>query len=390
MANRISVRERGAPTREEGVVFDLFDKHVNFISGGIVQGAGFIFGLELTTADLIKGIELRASALASTKLYRRFEGSVRLPKVGDEKTHAEIWFSYLRRTEDNFFGIGPLINDESQTNFDLEQRSYNGLFYRNFTDRFQAGVYVRVANSGSFNGENDHDIPMDQLFSGNPNVVPITSWAPGFQTNTKILSYGVYSEYDLRNNEHGLTKGAYLYGRFASADGLAYPNNPVFQDYGWLEGEMDARVYLPLLSDRTSLALRAYSNVHTPKGGSQIPFHDLSFLGGRMYLRGFPTYRFRANNSLLFSGELRQTVWKMSEQRGADLVVFADTGQVWGDNRSQSNPAVLMNKDFDSRNWRAGFGGSLQFRYSKNFALRIEAGASNERTLIYFSFSRGF
>ena len=192
--------------------------------------------------------------------------------------------------------------------------------------------------------------------SGNPSVVPITRWAPGFQTNTKIFSYGVYGEYDRRNDDQGLTKGFYLYGRFASADGLNYDNNPVFQDYGWLETELDARGYVPLFSDRTSLAVRAYSDLKSPKGGSQIPFYDLAIVGGRSYVRGFPDYRFRGNNSLLFSGELRQTVWRRTENQGLDVFGFADVGQVWGDNRSKTNPAVIQNDDFDSRNWRTGAG----------------------------------
>jgi len=247
-----------------------------------------------------------------------------------------------------------------------------------------------VANTGTFNGDDHNDIPMDQLFSGNPGVVPITRWAPGFQTNTKIFSYGVYGEYDRRNNDQGLTKGFYLYGRFASADGLNYDNNPVFQDYGWLETELDARGYVPLFSDRTSLAVRAYSDLKSPKGGSQIPFYDLAIVGGRSYVRGFPDYRFRGNNSLLFSGELRQTVWRRTENQGLDVFGFADVGQVWGDNRSKTNPAVIQNDDFDSRNWRTGSGGGVQYRISKSFAARVELGHSNERNMIYFSFTHGF
>src|SRR5262249_24902344 len=176
LSNRFSNHERGAPVREDLITIKMFNKYVNAISGGIAYGAGLSFGMEFTTADLIKGVEFRATALTSTKLYRRFEGIVYFPKIGDERTHAELWFSYLRRTKDRFFGIGPRFPKDLQTNFDLEQRSFNSAVYRDFTDRFQAGVYTRVANNGTFNGDNDKDIPMNQLFSGNPNVIPITRW----------------------------------------------------------------------------------------------------------------------------------------------------------------------------------------------------------------------
>lgn len=390
ITSRVSTRERRAPDREELVAINLGDKHFNAITGGLRQGAGVPLGLEFTSANLFKWVEFRVSALTSTRLYRRFEAGAYIPVIGDENTHAEIWVSYLRRTEDNFFGVGPRFPKDFQTNYDLEQRAVNAVFYHNFAIGLQAGAYVRAANSGTFNGENDNDIPMSQLFPGNPNTNPGARWSPGFQTNAKILSYGVYGEYDRRSNDRGLTRGVYFYGRFASADGLNYDNRSVFQDYGWLETEFDARAYIPLFSDRTSLAIRAYSELKSPKGGSQIPFYELAYLGGRSQLRGFPNYRFRGNNNLLFSGELRQTVWRKSESAGLDVFGFTDVGQVWGDNRSKTDPAIFRNRDFDSGNWRTGAGGGVQYRLSKSFAFRVEAGLSNERALLYFSFSRGF
>ena len=153
---------------------------------------------------------------------------------------------------------------------------------------------------------------------------------------------------------------------------------------------MDARGYIPLGGDKTSLALRAYALLKDPRGDSQIPFYDMAYLGGRMYVRGFRSYRFRGDNAALASVELRQTVWTQQERRGLDVFVFGDAGQVWGDNRSRINPAILANKDFSSSNYRAGMGGGLQYRYSHAFAARIEVGHSHERTLIYFSVSRGF
>ena len=390
ISNRATTYERNAPIRVDITSIDLIDKKVKAITGGIRQGAGLTFGLQFATANLFKWVELRASAVSSTKLYRYFEGAAYFPIVGNENTHGEVWFGYLRRIEDGFFGIGPRIPNTSQTNYDLEERSYNASLFHDFTKDIQAGIYVKFANTGTFNGEDDSDIPMDQLFSGNPNVVPITNWAPGFQTNTKILSYGVFGEWDARDNERGLTKGFYVYGRFASADGLEYKNNPVFQDYGWLETELDGRAYIPILSDQTSLAIRAYSGIISLKGGSQIPFYNMSFLGGRRYLRGFKNFRFFGNNCLLFSGEVRQTIWQRSDQQGLDINFFADVGQVWGDNRSQTDPAVIQNKHFSGSNWRTGSGGGITFRVSKNFAARVDLGHSNERNLIYFTFSRGF
>ena len=387
-ASRVKVFTRNGPTRESWNTIDLGTKYFRAVVGGFEQGASIGFGVQLTTADSIRFVEFRVTALTSPNLYRRFEGEAYFPQVFDKNTHADVWFDYLRRTKDKFFGIGSLVPNTSQTNFDLEQRSYNASLYHDFAERLQVGGYFSLSNSATYRGQRDRDIPIDILFSGDPSTVPVTRWTPGLRTNVKILSYGGFAEYDLRNNASGLTRGAYFYGRVGSAQGLK--DEPAFSDYGWLEAELDARGYVPLGSDKTSLAVRGYASLKDPRGGSQIPFYDLSFLGGRMYGRGFQNYRYRGNNSVLGSAELRQTVWTQSEDRGLDVFGFGDAGQVWGDNRSRTDPAILANDDFDSRKWRASVGGGVQYRYSRGFAGRVEIGHSHERNLIYFSITRGF
>jgi hypothetical protein len=387
-ADRIRTFRRYAPIRESWTTINLGTKYVRGVFGGLEQGASIGLGVQFTTADIVPGVELRATLLTSAKLYRRFQGEVYVPKVVDENTHANLWFDYLRRTKDNFFGIGPTVPKTSMTNYDIERRSYNASLYHNFGSHIVLGGYATISNSATYTGQRDTDTPIDQLFSGDPNVVPITAWAPGLKMNTRILSYGAFAQYDLRNNAVGLTKGAYFYGRIGSNDGLE--NKGDFSDYGWLVGEMDARGYIPLGTDKTVLALRGFALLKNPRGGSQIPFYDLSYLGGRMYVRGFLDFRFRGNNAALASAELRQTVWTQREDRGLDVFAFGDAGQVWGDNRSTTDPAVLANQDFSSSNYHASVGGGLQYRYSRGLAGRLEIGHSHERNLIYFSISRGF
>ena len=388
LTSRMKAFSRNGPTRESWNTIDLGTKYFRGVVGGFEQGASIGLGVQLTTADKFRFVEFRVTALTSPNLYRRFEGEAYFPRVFDEHTHADVWFDYLRRTKDNFFGIGSLIPNTSQTNFDLEQRSYNASLYHDFAERLQLGGYFSLSNSATHRGQRDRDIAIDRLFSGDPGTVPVAQWAPGLLSNAKILSYGGFAEYDLRNSSRGLTRGAYFYGRVGSAQGLK--DNPAFSDYGWLEAELDARGYIPLGSDKTSLAVRGYASLKDPRGGSQIPFYDESFLGGRMYGRGFKTFRFRADNMALGSAELRQTVWAQSEDRGLDVFGFGDAGQVWGDNRSRTDPAILANQDFDEGKWRASVGGGVQYRYSRSFAGRVEIGHSHERNLIYFSITRGF
>lgn len=387
-SNRTVQRDRNGPRRENLQAIHVAGKHVNALIGGFDQGAGFGFGVELTTAEKLPVVELRARALVSTRFYRRFEAGVYVPHLFDsEKTHLDLWFNYQKRTRDNFFGIGPRTPDDSaETNFASDERSYNLVVSHDVAEKVQVGAYARLANTNAYRGKDDNDIPIDTFFSPNPAVTPITRFLPGLYTNAQIFSYGGFAELNFRNNEVGLPKGGYGYVRIASSEGK---NDPI-TEFGWNEVELDGRAYIPLGSDFTSLALRAFVELRDPKDGRQIPFYEQAYFGGRSHGRGFRNFRFRGNNSLLFSVEPRRTVWKQSETKGLDAFVFGDGGQVWGDNRSNTNPLILANDKFRSENWRFSVGSGVQYRMSKSFAVRIEVGHSNEANMVFFSVGRGF
>src|SRR5262249_10092744 len=132
LASRVKVLSRNGPTRESWYTIDLGTKYFRGVVGGFEQGATIGPGVQVTTADLFRFVEFRGTAVTSPNLYRRFEGEAYFPRVFDKNTHADVWFDYLRRPKDNFFGIGPRIPNTSQTNFDLEQRSYNASLYHDF------------------------------------------------------------------------------------------------------------------------------------------------------------------------------------------------------------------------------------------------------------------
>lgn len=390
ITDRVKVREYLAPWRENYAAIRIGPKYINGILGGFEQGSGLGLGVEFTTADKFSWVELRATAIISTLWFRRARLDAHFPEIGDERTHADVWFNYLLVRAWNFYGIGPRTPRSQRTSFHLEERSYHGLLQRDFTKRFRAGVFAGLSNTGARNGDNDDVPPINTFFSGNPAVIPITAFAPGLDMNAEIAHYGVYGEYDGRSNTTGLTKGFYLYGMLGSWDGI--DNGALFTDWGWLWTILDGRVYIPLGSDKTSFAARVFTSLENPKGGSQIPFYYQAFLGGRMYVRGFREYRFRANNALILQTELRRTVWAVNDDntRGVDVHVFGDGGQVWGDNRSKTDLQVIANKSFSSIKWRFGVGGGFTYRHNRAFAVRLELGHSNETNLVYWSLTRGF
>jgi hypothetical protein len=341
---------RQVPLRETLTAIGLGSPYAHAIVGGFEQGAGIGGGLQVTTGRAVPAVEFRGAALISTQRYERYDLEAFLPSIGGSRNHADVWFSYAQRDTD-FYGIGPGTSEDLETAFAIDRRSVQGSLYRDLADHAQGGLYAQVMDTSSLLG--------------------------GQRTSSQILSYGTFFSYDTRDNSSGLTRGLNLFGRVASADGVGRRN--LAPKYGWIEAEFDARAHAPLGSPRTALLLRSRGQFKTATGdGGEIPYYDLSWLGGRQFLRGYHSYRFRDNNVMLLSSELQHTVYAITGLRGVDVFASADTGQVWGD------------QDFDSRNWESGFGGGLQYRHSRNIAARVEAARSHERVLLYASMSRGF
>lgn len=394
LSSRAISRDRNGPRRESLQAFKVV-KYLNGVAGGFEQqGAGFGVGLEATTADLIPFVEAYGRALVSTRLYRTGEAGVYINPQG--KTKGNVYFNYTRRTQDNFFGIGPRTSELLETDYATEQRSIGGNVSHKFFKFLEGGLYGRFSNTGAFKSVNTdrNDIVINALFTGNPRTTDLTRFLPGLNQNVELVTYGGYGELDLRNNDKGLTRGGYFYGRIGSVEGIENGSNN-FNDFGWLETELDGRVYIPVLSRKTSVALRAYADLRNPRGGSQIPFYELASIGGRNNLRGFDNLRFRGENLAVFSAEIRQTIWTMDEDQGIDLVGWVDGGQVWGDNRNKINPLlasplIRQNDRFLDENYRIGAGGGVTYRFNKSTAFRADVGASNEKVQAYFSVSRGF
>src|SRR6185503_15388068 len=153
ITERVEDRDQyGFPARLSTTAINFGNKHFNVLFGGIERGAGVVFGGEVTTADSLRWVELRFQALVSTSLYQAYIGDAYFKAVGDENTHADVWFRYLRRRHDNFFGIGPTVDESLETNYSTEERSYNATLYHDFSKAVRAGLWVSVSNSNAVEG----------------------------------------------------------------------------------------------------------------------------------------------------------------------------------------------------------------------------------------------
>ena len=80
---------------------------------------------------------------------------------------------------------------------------------------------------------------------------------------------------------------------------------------------------MPILREAWVLSFRGRVQTATDKDGQQTPFFMLPALGGGSSLRGYSSWRFRDQNSLLLQAE-----WRIIVNRYLDLAFFYDTGKV--------------------------------------------------------------
>ena len=194
---------REVPLRETLTAIPLGTVYARALVGGFDQGAGIGGGVQLTSANAIPVVELRAAALTSTQRYQRFDLEAFMPNIGGGRNHADVWFSHLQR-ETDFFGIGPDTSLDLETQFAIVQRSYQGSLYRDVADHLQAGVYAQFMSADTSLGSS-----------------AIVTF-PGVVSNAQIMSYGGFVAYDTRNNAIGLTSGLDLYARVASAGDIGH------------------------------------------------------------------------------------------------------------------------------------------------------------------------
>ena len=107
---------RNIPLRETLTAIGLPSKTLNKpymrvkgVLGGFAQGSGIAGGAQLTTAEAIPHLQLRANFLTSTDLDHRLDLEAVL-NTNNNRNHLDAWFTYMKRGND-FYGVGPGSSD---------------------------------------------------------------------------------------------------------------------------------------------------------------------------------------------------------------------------------------------------------------------------------------
>jgi outer membrane protein assembly factor BamA len=327
-------------------------------------GASSGIGPEITPyiRDLFgTGIDVEAPLLVTYKRYESYQLIGRVPVIareGSRLVSLDLSTGYRSRAADNFFGLGNDTEYASRSRFRSVIREAAARLNVRLNDKWTTSVQVRHSNVGI---TEPYAEPSAQEAFQNAAV-------PGLLTGARLLSTSVAVERNTtdeivpsRGGVHRLEAGLHE----GSGRG----------DFSYWKYQYNGEHYFPLSGDgRKVIAIRGRVETNQEKGGSEVPFFDLPYVGGRSTIRGYDSFRFIDKTAASFGAEYRYRIW-----RHFDVGLFVDQGQV------APEPGDLRLDGFHT-----GYGARIVMRPSSKYAVSLDAGRSDERWKFYIDFTSGF
>ena len=222
--------------------------------------------------------------------------------------------------------------------------------------------------------EKDEDVPFTV------DVFPDLDGIQGGQTIPISLSL-------IFNNRHDITRPTRGWSVIAEVERV---DRALGSDYEYTRLSADASYVLPLVTRRQLLAFRV-GGEYFIGDLEDIPFYNLSYLGGDDTLRGYFYKRFLGTSRVLGTFEYRLKLidfqfFELWEVR-IDGVGFVETGRVFIDDDQ-------VDENFFERlvkNWQLSYGGGIRIALGQAILARIDVGFSDEESgLVYLTFNHTF
>ncbi|EON76527.1 outer membrane protein, OMP85 family [Lunatimonas lonarensis] len=275
-------------------------------------------------------------------------------------TPADRWFFLGRLRYQSFpllyFGIGPDTPQEYVARVDAHQLWLKERVLRQVKNNLFFGLEVDYQRLGQ--------VEFVPAKPGQSVSLPLGA------SGSANLGLGLGLVYDDRHNVLNVRKGAF-------SELAIFNYNPFSSSaFNFSSLIFDTRFFRPL-SDRTVLAFQMFGQ----SMWGEVPFNQLSLMGGESLMRGYYTGRYRDNNQLATQAEIRFLPINLGFTNRLGAAVFAGTSQVF--------PAwerLAMDK------WVVSGGGGLRFLLfpKKDIYTRLDWALTREGSGFYFFIGEAF
>jgi len=324
-----------------------------YSGGGFTLGAGYM--KHVSSYNLL---DVRGSITFSG--YKRVETQFLAPRLFDRRGVFSVIAGWREATQVGFYGIGTgNTSADDRANYSFKQPWVAATLDVRPSRRYfvvGAGVELSQWQTGSGSGSAP---PIDQIYT--PTTLPGLGAKPTYvhSQGTVAFDWRPAAGYARRGGYYGVTAHDY-----SDSD----------SQFGFDSVDYDALQHIPLLREAWVLSLHGHVETTSTKSNEVIPYFMLPALGGGSSLRGFSSWRFRDNHSLLLQAE-----WRVMVNRFFNTAVFYDAGKV-----------VARRSDLDLDGLKKDYGLGFRFHGPIATPLRIDFAKSNEGLSIVFSSSAAF
>jgi hypothetical protein len=364
-AAKVSNLHPYAPNKGERI----FDKVDTLLEGGALRwhpffesaysGGGFTLGAgHLNYVSAYNYIDVRGSYTITG--YKRAEVEFVAPRMFNRRAHLSVLGGWREATQVGFYGIGNNTSKDDRTNY-LFRQPYGSALFTIFPTR-----RVLMLRGGAEFSRWKQESGEGSFPSVETRYTPAT--LPGLGAEVTYLHTQGTVGLDWRTSPGYTRRGAYV-------GATLHDYSDRDDDFGFQLAEYEGIAHLPILRETWVLSFHGRVQTAFDKDGQQIPFFMLPALGGGSSLRGYSSWRFRDQNSLLLQAE-----WRIMVNRYLDLAFFYDTGKV-----------TARTSDLDLDGLKDDYGFGLRFHGPFATPLRVELAHSRESSVSFiFSSSASF
>lgn len=342
-------------TEQSGNNFGVGVAVLNSTPEGVMTGAsslfaysneyvGATFGFDhITCPAAYHNLQLtfRTSGEDFTKLDVKYENFV----LGDDDRWG-IQTNVRAQTDPRFrfYGFGPGAEEDQLSVYDHEEVGGHFDLYHLPAEKVRVGLGFKFRDVGLDDGLND--ITDDAL----PGTAPLiqNQFTDDRITGSTVTGGRFNLIYDGRNQEFNPTKG--FFGKVTAEYNHTIDDQGAELDDNYGSFLVDARRYISTTNQKFHMLVRGRGKFTTSEN---VPFYELSQLGGPESIRAFARGRFHDQHSAFASAEMRYVLMKVTIMGFPMAMVmsgFVDVGQTFNDTDQ------LFNDEFN-----VAPGGSIRF-----------------------------
>lgn len=302
------------------------------------------------------GRQFRGIASWSQEIERRFQFSYVDPAFSNGRYSVAVSAAYFKNATVRFFGFGPSTVKDDETNYTAPETRASWKFGVHANEVTQIAVSQRFRH-------------MQAIQRGATNL-PFTG--SRFATTSgvdgaTILGERISFHYDTRNNLVTPTDGMAVTAYAEMNHNFRPGAEPLYSRYG-----LEIKKLFASESKRAILVVRGDLQATL---GTNVPFYELSSLGGENNLRGYGVDRFVDKQLVSFSVEERIHIFRTrlaGVMADFEIAPFIDTGQVFN-----------SFKDVSFKDYRITPGIGFRGIIRPNVVGRVDYGYSKEGGAIF-------